>query len=83
MKDIGDGSFAPQRRKENKTVSDLADKGLLLTGEVAIETILAFALTRNLSPQLLFIMYQKAGLLAEDINTVESDHYPDIFRPRS
>lgn len=83
MNNIGDGSFAPQRRIENKIVSDLADKGLLLNGEVTTDTVLAFALTRNLSPRILLIMYQQAGLIADDLSTLESEHFPDIFRSRS
>lgn len=83
MTNIGDGSFAPQRRIENKIVSDLADKGLLLNGEVTTDTVLAFALTRNLSPRILLIMYQQAGLIEDDLPSLESEHFPDIYRSRS
>jgi hypothetical protein len=83
MTNIGDDSFTPQRRKKNKIVSDLADKGLLLNDEVTTDTVLAFAPTRNLSPRILLIMYQQAGLIEEDLPTLESEHFPDIYRSRS
>lgn len=82
-KGIEDGSFAPQRRKENRIVSDLADQGLLLNGEVSTETISAFALTRNLNPRILLIMYQQAGLIPKTEDTLENPKFPDIFRSRS
>jgi hypothetical protein len=83
MASIGNGSFAPQRRKENLAVSDLADQGLLLNGAVTTETISAFALTRHLSPRILLLMYQQAGLIDPNIAAEEKDHYPDIYRSRA
>ncbi|MEI8232776.1 MAG: hypothetical protein WCG44_03465 [bacterium] len=72
--------FVSKRRAENSIVSDLADQNLLLTGDITITTILAFALTRNLSPKLLLIMYRQAGLIERDLSDTENDRYPDIFR---
>ncbi|MFH2019456.1 MAG: hypothetical protein ABII80_02485 [bacterium] len=81
---IGEGSFAPQRRAENKIVSDLADQGLLLNGAVTPEILCAFALTRQLSPIVLFAMYKQAGLLEDlDLASIEHDKYPHIYRSQS
>jgi len=76
-------NFVSKRRAENIIVSDLADQNLLLTGDITVATILAFALTRNLSPNILLIMYKQAGLIERDLNNRENDRYPDIFRSQS
>ena len=77
---IGNGSFAPQRRIENAAVSNLAEQGLLLGGNITIEAINAFALTRNLNPLVVTLMYQQAGLLDANIPIYENDHFPNIFK---
>lgn len=80
MVKIGIGSFAPQRRKENAIVSELADQGLLLNGHVTVETISAFALTRSLNPALLILMYKQAGLLPLDTPSTEHEHFASVYR---
>jgi len=81
------GSFTPQRRKENSLASALADAGEFL-GQYGTtrESFLAFCLTRKLNPTLFLLLAKDAGILDEDISfddLLDESHFPRILGSQS
>jgi hypothetical protein len=72
-------SFAPQRRAENKIVSDLANEGKLVGSEATTKSALAFLLTRPLSKRMVRLVARQAGIITEDESEEGVDRFPDIF----